>query len=299
MRTLDFGSEPRIGTTGENVSLGHAVHWLSSVGLATAPADSLGQARGIALVAGYPDLVLDTDVARTSIVLWDFQTGRSGTGLHASAASGVSWVIGNADGPPGAVPVQLPEKWCGLVGANLALACLLDVGMREQRSHRRFDVSTADILRSLADQNAGNHLEVEQGWRRNGSIAVSHGGIYPQGYYPCRDGHIAIVGRSRNDWKAIRDVIDRPAWTDEARFDDPFALALDPEEADELLTAALANFDRDELLKRSIATGATIAPVYDADELASRGIVRGDFFADDGAAQLPFEIVRRGGTNGS
>ena len=218
MRTLDFGSEPRVATEGENVSLGHAVHWLSSAGLVCAPAASIEIPLGIKLVAGHPDLVLDADVARTSVVLWDFQTGRSGTGLHASAAAGVSWVIGHADGPPIAVPVQLPEKWCGLVGANLVLACLLESGMREQRAHRRFDVSTADILRSLADQNAGNHVEVEQGWRRNGSIAVSHGGIYPQGYYPCRDGHIAIVGRSRNDWKAIRDVIDRPAWADEERF---------------------------------------------------------------------------------
>ena len=298
MRTLDFGSGPRIATDGENVSLGHAVHWLSSVGLTYAPAETLNDAFPIALVAGHPDLILDTDSARTDIVLWDFQVGRSGTGLHASAAAGVSWVIGNADGPPVAVPVQLPEKWCGLVGANLALASLLDVGMREQRSYRRFDVSTADVLRSLADQNAGNHVEVEQGWRRNGSIAVSHGGIYPQGYYPCRDGHIAIVGRSRNDWKAIRDVIDRPSWADEDRFDDPFALALDSQEADQLLTAALAQFDRDELLKRSIATGATIAPVYAADELASRGIVRGDFFGEDGAAQLPFEIVSRSASDG-
>jgi crotonobetainyl-CoA:carnitine CoA-transferase CaiB-like acyl-CoA transferase len=148
-------------------------------------------------------------------------------------------------------------------------------------------------LRSFADQNAGNHAEVESGWRRNGSLAVEHGGIYPQGFFPCRDGHVAMVGRSRGDWHAIRDVIGRPPWAEEERFDDPFALATDPDEADVLLTEALADFDRDELLARSIETGATLAPVYDADELDARGIVRTGFFGEDGAAGLPFEIVPR------
>lgn len=293
MRTLDFGSEPLLTTVGENISLSHAVYWLSRVGITCKSAESVNDSSAVTLVAGQSGFDLPADVIGTRIVFWDFQTGWAGTGVHASAAAGVSWVIGRADGSPIAVPVQLPEKWCGLVGANLALASLLDVRARELSEHRRFDVSTADVLRSLADQNAGNHLEVEQGWRRNGSISVAHGGIYPQGYYPCRDGYVAVVGRSRNDWRAIRDVIDRPNWANEERFDDPFALALDSDEVDELFTVALAQFDRDELLKRSIETGATIAPVYTAAELESRDIVRNDFFAEDGSAQLPFEIICR------
>lgn len=153
------------------------------------------------------------------------------------------------------------------------------------------NVSAADVLRSFADQNAGNHLEVEHGWRRNGSLAVDHGGIYPQGFFPCRDGHVALVGRSRGDWKAIRSVIGKPHWTEDPRFDDPFLLAADSSEVDVLLAEALAAFDRDELLERSLREGATLAPVYAADELDERGILRSGFLNEAGRAGLPFEII--------
>jgi crotonobetainyl-CoA:carnitine CoA-transferase CaiB-like acyl-CoA transferase len=230
----------------------------------------------------------------TQIVLWDFQTGHSGNGLHAAAAAGVSWVIGHADGPPLALPIDIPEKWCGLVGANLTLSTLLDADLHGQATARRVDISAADTLRSFADQNSGNHAEIDSGWARNGSVAVEHGGIYPQGYFPCRDGHVGLVGRSRKDWGAIRDVIDRPDWTNEERFDDPFVLAENSKEADAKLAASLAQFDRDDLLKRAIHFGAPLAPVYAANELEDRDVVRKDFFKEDGSAHLPFEIVTRG-----
>ena len=296
MRSLQFSGQPRIGVEGENASLFYARHWLHGIGLETTAAGSAGT-REVTLVAGDVDTTdqesTDDPDSATRIVLWDFQEGHRGSGLHACAASGVSWVIGHEHGPPQALPPDLPEKWCGLVGANLAVAALLDLSLRGEAQPRRVDVSAADVLRSFADQNAGNHLEVDHGWRRNGSVAVEHGGIYPQGFFPCRDGHVAIVGRSRKDWEAIRDVIGRPEWTNEERFDDPFALASASAEADELLRLSLAELDRDDLLERSLANGATLAPVYEAHELSPRGIAREGFFAPDGSAQLPFEIKYR------
>ena len=223
----------------------------------------------------------------------DFQVGRDGNGLHAAAAAGVSWVIGHADGPPLSLPVNLPEKWCGLMGANMALAVLLEKDLQGEAMPRRVDIAAADVLRAYADQNAGNHLEIDAGWRRNGSVAVEHGGIFPQGYFPCADGHVGLVGRSKRDWVAIREVIGMPDWAKEDRFENPFELAAAPDEVETLLAAALMGFDRDTLLAQAIKHGAPMAPVYSSDELKGRDVVRKNFFDEEGAPQLPFDIVTR------
>lgn len=294
MRSLNFAGGPRIGISGSNASTYYARHWLHQIGLETAPTAELEQP-SVLIEAGSPenDDRVESAEGRTRIVLWDFQTGKDGNGLHAAASAGVSWVIGHADSPPLALPVDIPEKWCGLVGANLAISALLEANLKDQPSARRVDISAADTLRSFADQNSGNHAEIDSGWARNGSTAVEHGGIYPQGYFACRDGFVGLVGRSRKDWAAIRDVIERPPWSNEERFDDPFVLAANSEEADQLLAEALAGFDRDDLLKRAIEHGAPLAPVYATDELVGRDVVRSGFFAEDGSTNLPFEIVSR------
>ena len=294
MRTLDFEHGLRIGIAGDNASTFYAAYWLNRIGLATAPLESLDNPQ-IAIFAGQAGQDAPVLAGGTSIVLWDFQFGRNGNGLHAAAAAGVSWVIGHADGLPRSLPINIPEKWCGLIGANMAISALLEHDLKGSVVTRRVDVSAADTLRSFADQNSGNHAEIDSGWARNGSTAVEHGGIFPQGYFACRDGHVGLVGRSRGDWVAIREVIGRPDWSREDRFDDPFKLAEDSAEVDVLLADALAAFDRDELLRRAIQQGAPMAPVYSADELKSRNVVRDGFFADDGSAQLPFEIVSRAG----
>ena len=299
MRTLDFSgsaSSSRVSVLGETASVFYARHWLQQIGIETSNTEDCQVVVEAGSPAGPPSLDPPAGGV-TRIILWDFQQGWDGNGLHAAAAAGVSWVIGHADGPPLALPFDIPEKWCGLIGANWALAALLGIELGNTIPGRSVDIASADILRSFADQNAGNHAEVEQGWRRNGSVAVEHGGIYPQGYFACKDGHVGIVGRSRKDWEAIRDVIGRPQWADDPRFDDPFELAANPEEVDELLTEALSQFGRDELLEKSVRTGATLAPVYSANELLERGITRSGTFNENQIANLPFEIIPRGASN--
>ena len=107
----------------------------------------------------------------------------------------------------------------------------------------------------------------------------------------CADGHVALIGRSRKDWLAIREVIGRPAWAEAPEYEDPFALATQPGDAEVRLAQALLAYDRDTLLKRALEHGATLAPLYATDELAARHVVRPDFFDAAGAAQLPFRIV--------
>ncbi|MGK0173244.1 MAG: hypothetical protein ACI9W2_004991, partial [Gammaproteobacteria bacterium] len=103
-------------------------------------------------------------ISRATIRLWDFQVDMCGDGFLAGAASGAATVIGNAGGKAGALPAEIPEKWCGLYGAILALAELV----REDRVDVIYDVSAADVLRAFALQNSGSARERCELCRRNG-----------------------------------------------------------------------------------------------------------------------------------
>ena len=289
MRSLDFDVKPCVRVFGENASVHYARFWLEKIGIKTLLAEDLTHCL-VTICAGGSHEKNDAPAGeKTRITLWDFLVDAPGNGTHASAASGVSWVIGHRDGLPTPLPLDVPEKWCGLIGANLALAALIG-GESTGDSTYQIDVSSADLLRSFADQNSGNYDGLSNGWHRNGSVAVQHGGIYPQGFFNCLDGQVAVVGRSRQDWKAIQQVVGNPSWTHESRFEDPFALAIDHKEIDKLLSAAFLQFDRDHLLDQAVKFGATIAPVYTHTELLSRNIVRSEMFYAHGKTNLPFLI---------
>lgn len=279
-RRLPFAARRLIQVSDGNKSAAYAGYWLDMLA---------GEGGGdpeapVAILAG--DEAAPPS-ARAVIRLWDFQVGMAGTGVDAAAVSGASAVIGRADGPGLPLPADMPEKWCGAYGLILALA---EVWRRlgGAAPATTYDISAADVLRTFCMQNAGGEQETRQRWRRNGKLCVEHGGIFPMGFYRCRDGHVAVLGRSRRDWLKIREALGDPDWAKAPEFADAFAIALDSAAADRHLEATLLQFDRDELLRRGLDHGAVIAPVYEQGEAAARGVFRGDFIDADGAPRLPF-----------
>ena len=181
-----------------------------------------------------------------------------GSDADASAVAGPAAAIGHGNGPGVPLPANMPEKWCGLVGAILALAeawCGTDGGGPEYDAS-----STADIMRAFALQNSGTPEERRRLWKRNGRICVEHGLIFPMGFFACRDGHVALLGRSRRDWRRIAAALGDPEWARRPGFDNPFALARDSAEPDALLEETLADWTRDDLLARGLEEGAVVAP---------------------------------------
>ncbi len=279
-RRLALATAAKSAVTGSNRSAHYARHWLATLG--ASPCADLDQV-DIVIVGG--DEPAEADCV---IRLWDFQVGRLGSGALASAVSGAAAVIGRAGAAGVALPSDMPEKWCGVYGVILALA---ECWRRRDGARKRlsYDVSAADIMRSFSLQNSGGRAEMVHSWRRNGRLCVEHGGIFPMGFYACKDGYVALLGRSRRDWRNIRMAIGDPEWAQGEDFQDPFVLARDSAEADGLLEDTLAAFTRDELLQRGLAEGAVIAPVYGQDEAASRGVFRENFITDTGPA-MPFLI---------
>jgi len=294
--------ETIIAVVGVNKSLLYAAHWLSKFGCSLIGAATLAEAAALprkplaVIIAG------DASEASSSagnsgevpaIYLWDYETGIPGVGEFACAVSGVSTVIGQADGPPGVLPARIPEKWVGLFGASLALSLKVAAARPKPSLPRRIDISAADVLRAYAEQNSGNHAGVPYGWRRNGRTAVEHGGVFPQGFFRCRDGFMAIQARSRPDWQAILTALDNPAWSADPRLQNPFKLSEDDSVILPLLHEELMKRDRRSLLDRAAVTGAPIAPVLPINEAIEWQVFRNGFVTASGGLGVPFTVTRK------
>ena len=283
VRAMAIEDASRISVEVSNRASHYAAYWLE---LLTGQRPSHGSGATVVLRGGTPKS--SRDGASAVIDLWDYQVGRDGSGVLASAVSGAAAVIGEAGGPPVALPAEMPEKWCGAQGAILALAeCWRQA--RGASATTQYDVSAADVLRSFCLQNSGGPEEMAHSWRRNGRVCIDHGGIFPMGFFACRDGYVAILGRSRRDWKNIRVAIGDPEWAASEAFENPFAIARDSARADQLLEDTLAGFSRDELLARGLAHEAVIAPVYTQDEANGKGIFRSGFLAS-GVPAMPIVV---------
>jgi len=292
-RSFRARRRPIVRVLESNRSAGYAAEWLRRLGVVEVLTGPGGPDVDVAVVGCRSAQDAGGRDVRRLIRLWDFQVGHAGSGHLASAASGAAAAIGEAGGAPVALPAEFPEKWCGAYGAILALAEIWrrlaaekDDGAGEPTI---YDVSAADVLRAFALQNAGDRQEMTKSWRRNGRLAVEHGGIYPQGFYACRDGYVALLGRSRRDWRNILKAVGDPSWAKDPAFADPFALARDSGRADVLLQRTLHGFSRDELLRRGLAEEAVIAPVYSLAEAAARDVFRAGFMAPGGPA-MPMQI---------
>jgi crotonobetainyl-CoA:carnitine CoA-transferase CaiB-like acyl-CoA transferase len=266
-----------IRVTGGNRATHYARYWLELLGETVTDDPSA------------PIVIIgEDDVDAPCVIrLWDNQVGMSGDGVFASALSGAATVIGRADGPAIPLPADMPEKWCGAHGVILALAEAWRL-RRGATCPVRYDVSAADILRAFSLQNSGGPKEMQHLWRRNGRLCIDHGGIFPMGFFACQDGHVAILGRSKRDWRQIRIAIGDPEWAKAERFQNPFLVARDSEDADRMLEETLAQFTRDELLARGLEHGAVIAPVYSQTEAAARDVFREGFIVDGAGPAMPF-----------
>lgn len=297
-RSLKAGSA-RFAIVGANRSVLNAAKWLEHAGASLVGAPTVHAARALdpaplaILVSGDTETPgSDAEGGPTEIYLWDYEVGRPGVGAFASAVSGVSSVIGTVDGAPGILPVHLPEKWAGLFGANLALGLQFAETTSQSSRPARIDVSAADILRAFAEQNSGNHAGVPYGWRRNGRAAVEHGGVFPQGFFRCREGFVAVQARSNQDWMSILTAFGNPDWADDPAFRNPFKLSEDDSRIRPLFEAELMKRDRHELLELAIETGAPMAPVLTPEEAASWQVFRPGYTDAARQPNAPYIISR-------
>ena len=95
------------------------------------------------------------------------------------------------------MPNDIPEKWCGAYGAILTLSEIWRRAAGNTIQEIIYDVSAADISIPFLFKTP----EIKMRYFEDGGGCVEHGGIFPMGFFPCQDGFVALLGRSRRDWK--------------------------------------------------------------------------------------------------
>lgn len=137
--------------------------------------------------------------------------GARGYGINVCAAAGISVILGEPEREPLSFPEELPGLQAGLHGAGAVLATLLS---RRVSGHGHWiDVSEADVLAYYAGGMSLFILGSGGDWMRRGF--ERHGGIYPSGFYPCKDGFIFMATQTRAQWTGFLRLMGDPDWAKE------------------------------------------------------------------------------------
>lgn len=212
--------------------------------------------------AAGPPIPADQLVASLRMTRLDESVGPLDDGTLVSALAGVTWAIGEPDRYPLPMPAFTADMLVGLVFAGASVGKVLAA-----RTGTHEVLGTAALC-AFADQNSTSYRLSGIGWRREGRRAPGSAGVYPYGVYPCRDGQIVLIGRSRKDWHDIAAALG--AGDLAQRYPDPFDIAAHHADAvDTLLTPYLAQRSRDQVMAVAESTGALVAPVANMSDVLS------------------------------
>jgi crotonobetainyl-CoA:carnitine CoA-transferase CaiB-like acyl-CoA transferase len=191
--------------------------------------------------------------------------------------SGLAWLTGHRDDQP-----RIQRGPCDpLAGMHAAFALLVALAEREQKGEG-VHVECTMVEGAL---NAAAEAILE--WSAYGGRMQRDGNrspaAAPQGLYPCR-GHtsetprwLALSVASDDQWRALKRVLGRPGWSEDARLD-TLAGRRDAHDAiDAALRGWLAERDRDASVEALVAAGIPAAVLRDPrrlrphPQLAARG----------------------------
>ena len=185
--------------------------------------------------------------------------------INVCAVSGTSIILGEPSRAPLSLPFALPALQAGLHGAAAALAALL--ARRRCGLGQAVDIAEADVL---AFYSGGMSLFILGGggrWQRRGF--ERHGGIYPSGFYPCKDGYVFLATQTRRQWAGILRLMGDPEW---ARSDPALGdgVAIGWKRADEVdlhFIPWLLQFTRRELTEMAREADLVLGPINHVGDL--------------------------------
>ena len=214
-----------------------------------------------------------------------------GNALSASAVSGASHAIGHTEREPLTVPEEFVEHTCGLHGA---VAVLLALMKDTARGSGRVRVAMDECLRFYVGMNAKMYENYPREWRREGRRSAGSAGQYPVGMFPCRDGYVVIVSRSRADWHAILAAMGGPVWAARPGWDDPITVAERyADEADGYLGAWFEQLTCERAVALGSQHGFAIARMLDPLEAVTTEQMRSRSFTRQTGNESVVEIDRQ------
>jgi crotonobetainyl-CoA:carnitine CoA-transferase CaiB-like acyl-CoA transferase len=201
-----------------------------------------------------------------------------GGDLNAQALSGWTYITGKPDEAPLSMNYGMGALQHGLSAAGAAVAAALQRGTRQGGDF--LDISEADVIASTMRMYSLTYRFLQIEPRRNGLRAPGSSGRYPHTLLPCKDGYISTICRSETDWSRFVEMMGDPAWAQEPRYRNFFAMGTEyPDEVDALIIPWLMEHTRDEMGELATKYRVPLAPVRTVDEvLRDAQLEHRDFF---------------------
>jgi len=170
-------------------------------------------------------------------------------------------------GEPGGAPVR-----CGLSFVDLTTGILATLGvlaalrLRERSGvGQRVDGSLLETALGLLNYHAENYLLTGE---RPTALGSAHPSIAPYRNFRCRDGQwVFVAGANDRLWRRLAGAIGLESMRDDPRFATNLERVKRRGEVDGAVEAAIARFDRAELLRRLDAAEMPAAPVNGVDQV--------------------------------
>jgi crotonobetainyl-CoA:carnitine CoA-transferase CaiB-like acyl-CoA transferase len=190
------------------------------------------------------------------------------------AMSGWMSTIGEADGPPGSVPIPIADILAGFYLTHGVLAALY---ARERTgAGSRVDTAMLDVMVTLLTYQAAMYLNRGVVPPRRGTAHEYH---VPWQAYETSDGHLVIAPREEVFWRAMCRAIGRPELPEDPRFADAASRRANRDALGEILEPSLRERSTAEWLAIMQREGVPAAPVRGLDEalidpvLEERGLI--------------------------
>jgi CoA:oxalate CoA-transferase len=202
-----------------------------------------------------------------------------GGDLEAQSISGWTYITGEPGEAPLSMNYGIGSLMQGINAAAAAIAALIERG--NGQGGEFVDISEADVIAAAIRMYSLTYRFLEIPLKRNGLRAPGSSGRYPHTALPCKDGYISTICRSVQDWNRFLEMMGNPAWGDEPRYRDFFAMATEyPDEVDALIIPWLMEHTKDQIADLATKYKVPIAPLRTADEVirdpqfAHRGFFR-------------------------
>ena len=189
---------------------------------------------------------------------------RPGTDLTAQAASSLPLALGMGDREPLRIPFEQADYQAALHGFAASLCALY--ARRSSGRGQGIDISVAQVMAYCV---GGMHLVGAKGGGRWGQRSTAmKGGMYPTGFFACKDGFVCIASQTPKQWEAFLALMDNPKWSKEGQAGNAVYLGLvDSKPADRHFKTWLLQYSRAELLEMAMAENIVLGIAQSVDEV--------------------------------
>jgi crotonobetainyl-CoA:carnitine CoA-transferase CaiB-like acyl-CoA transferase len=203
------------------------------------------------------------------------------------ALSGLMYITGDPDKPP-LVTGGEPADYFGALHAWVAILTALE-HRATTGAGQHIDVSCLEALGSADEYNTPMYSYL--GAIRKRFYSRHHIPTYPSEIFPCRDGHIVVIGGATGFPLMMAILLEQPELENNALFQNLWLRTIQWQDFEKILRPYLAEHDRQELLTRAQELRVPFAAVLDPLTLLTNEHLRERaFFAEieqAGVGKLP------------